>query len=103
MIVLSRSKNAAEFVRTLIADRAYVPLDIRPMDPYVRRTLPDSGSFCVPPPLPLVPSRTRRRAHAAAANGAASESKRSAGREEGSGAPGVVVTQRRFGYVGARG
>src|SRR5256714_7571352 len=70
MIVLSRSKKAAVFTASLTRTPwsppprgAYAPLDIRLMDPYVRRTLPESGSFCVPPPFPL-PRRARARTSA---------------------------------------
>src|SRR6266516_781357 len=79
MIVLSRSKKAAVFTASLTVTPwsppprgAYAPLDIRLMDPYVRRKLPVSGSFCVPPPPPPCPvAHAPKRAHAEERRGAA--------------------------------
>src|SRR5436189_2880045 len=99
MIVLSRSKKAAVFTASLTLTPwsppprgAYAPLDIRLMDPYVRRTLPESGSFCVPlPPPPCPAAHALRRAR--------TQRKERRGR---SGAPRIVVPQRRLGHVRAR-
>src|SRR5438067_9252495 len=100
MMVLSRSKKAAVFTASLTLTPwsppprgAYAPLDIRLMDPYVRRTLPESGSSCVPPPPPPCPV-----AHAPE-RARVNRRKERRGR---SGAPRIVVTQRRLGHVGAR-
>src|SRR5213078_3176324 len=66
MIVLSRSKKAAVFTASLTGTPcsppprgAYAPLDIRLMDPYVRRTLPEVGELLRSPAASPLPRRAR--------------------------------------------
>src|SRR5438876_4402271 len=66
MIVLSRSKKAAVFTASLTGTPcsppprgAYAPLDIRLMDPYVHRTLPEVGELLRSPAASPLPRRAR--------------------------------------------
>src|SRR5215510_12885237 len=99
MIVLSRSKDAAEFVRMLTTVRAYASLDISLMDPLCSLNAPRSGSVRVPPPSPSRRARKHARTDAQEKRRREQEGKREG---RGSCAPGLVVTQGRLGDVGAR-